>query len=89
MFVLISSVGLQYSVIVERKTLITDAAFSMRSRVYVTVGRQSVRPSVRLSVCPVDRPQLAGLLLSAQRRGDIDRQLQVRCGLRRSAANAK
>jgi len=45
----------------------------MRSRVYVTV----VRPSVRLS--PIDRLQQrqpASLLLSALRAGDLDRQLQ-------------
>jgi len=46
----------------------------MQSRVYVTVGRPSVRPSV----CPVDRQQkrrAAGLLLSAVQAGvsiDID-----------------
>jgi len=45
----------------------------MRSRIYVTVNRPSVCPSV----CPVDRQQqrdAAGLLLSVQLAGDIDRQ---------------
>jgi len=44
------------------------------------------------SVCPVDRQQqrhAAGLLLSAVRVGDIDRQLRAPCSRRRrSAANA-
>ena len=37
--------------------------------------RSSVRPSVRPSVCPINRQQqcAAGLLLSAPRAGDIDR----------------
>jgi len=46
----------------------------MWSRVYETVERLSVRPSVHLSVCPIDRPQqrhVAGLLLSARRPGYI------------------
>jgi len=60
----------------------------MRSRVYVTVGR----PSVRLSVCPVDRQQLrrsAGLLLSATQAGYIDRQLQTRCWRHASGAGTQ
>jgi len=74
---------------------------SMRSRVYVTVGRPSVRPSVRLSVCPIVRQpvrRVAGLLLSAVRAGDVDRQRRApapsssgaaaRAAARRSAANA-
>jgi len=43
------------------------------SRVYVAVGCPSVRPSV----CPINRPlqqRAAGLLLGAPRAGDIDRQ---------------
>ena len=47
---------------------------SMRSRVYETVERPSVRPSI----CPIDRLQqrrATGLLLSARRAGDIDRLL--------------
>ena len=57
---------------------------SMRSGVYVTVGR----PSVRLSVCSIDcqrqlRP--AGLLLSA---GELQQISIDSCGRRRSAANA-
>jgi len=54
----------------------------MRSRVYETVRRPSVRPSVR----PVDRQQhrrAAGLLLSAVRAEDTDRLL-----LGAAAANA-
>jgi len=46
--------------------------YGVPSRVYVTVGCPSTRPSV----CPVDRQQQrrpAGLLLSALRAGDIDR----------------
>ena len=46
----------------------------MQGRVYETVKR----PSVRLYVCTVDRPQqrrAAGLLLSARQTGDIDRLL--------------
>ena len=49
----------------------------MRSRVYKTVRCPSVRPSVRQSVCPISRTQqrrAAGLLLSAVRAKDIDRQ---------------
>jgi len=43
----------------------------MHSRVYETVER----PSVCLSVCPMIRPRrAAGLLLSAVRAGNIDRQ---------------
>jgi len=44
----------------------------MLNMVYVTVERPSVRPSV----CRVDRWP-AGLLLSALRAGDIDHQLQA------------
>jgi len=51
----------------------------MQSRVYVTVGRPSVCPIV----CPL-HSAAAGLLLWAQRAGDIDRLLHGR----RSAANA-
>ena len=56
-----------------------------------------VRPSVRLSVCPIIRPQqrcAAGLLLSTVRAGDIDRQRRAPApssngaAARRSAANA-
>jgi len=60
----------------------------MRSSVYETVERPSVRPSV----CPVDRQlqqrPLAGLLLSALLTGDIGRALTPRtsCGRRRSSA---
>jgi len=46
----------------------------MWRRVFETVAR----PSVRLSVCPIDRSQqrlAAGLLLSAWRTGDVDRLL--------------
>jgi len=49
----------------------------MRSWFYETVERLSVRPSV----CPVDQQQqrrAAGLLLSAPRAGNIDRQLRTR-----------
>jgi len=45
----------------------------MRSRVYETDERPSLRPSV----CPIDRQQqlrAVGLLLSAPRPADIDRQ---------------
>jgi len=55
----------------------------MRSQVYVTV----VRPSVRLSVCPIIRTPhstATGLLLCARRTGNIDRLLHNR----RSAAAA-
>ena len=58
--------------------------------------RPSVRPSVCLSVCPIIAPQrrAAGLLLSAERAGDIDRQLRATgassngATARRSAADA-
>jgi len=46
----------------------------MWRRVFETVARPSVRPSV----CPIDRSQqrlAAGLLLSAWRTGDVDRLL--------------
>jgi len=63
----------------------------MRSRVYVTVGCPSVCPSLS----PVIRPQqrAAGLLLSAVRAGDTDRQHASAvssngAAARRSAANA-
>jgi len=49
----------------------------MRNRVYASVGRQPVRPSVNLSVSHT-RPQhaaAAGLLLWARRAKDIDRLL--------------
>ena len=58
---------------------------SMRSRVYVTVGR----PSVRLSVCPIVRQPLrraAGLQLSAPRAGDIDQQRRAPSPCSNSAA---
>jgi len=45
----------------------------MRSRIYEAIERPSVCPSV----CPIIRPQqrrAAGLLLSAVRTGNIDRQ---------------
>jgi len=59
----------------------------------------SVRPSVRQSVCPISQTQqrrAAGLLLSAVRAKDTDRQRRVsgsnsaaaRAAARRSAANA-
>ena len=61
--------------------------------------RSGVRPSVRQSVCPISRTQqrrAAGLLLSAVRAKDIDRQRRApgsssaaaRAAARRSAANA-
>jgi len=60
--------------------------------------RPSACPSACLSVCPVTRPQprhAAGLLLSAARAGDIDRQRRSPraprhsgAAARRSAANA-
>jgi len=55
--------------------------------------RLFVRLSVRLSVCPIIWPQqrrAAGLLLSAVRAGDIDRQRRCSNGAaaRRSAVNA-
>jgi len=56
----------------------------MRSRVYVTVGRPSVRPSF----CPVDRQlqrQSTGLLLSTLLAGDISRPISADA-LRRRAA---
>jgi len=60
-----------------------------------SISRSGVRPSVRLCVCPVIRPQqrrAAGLLLSAVRVGDIDRQRRAAsssgAAARRSAANA-
>jgi len=63
----------------------------MRIRVRVTVRC----PSVRLSVCPIIRPQqrrAAGLLLSAVHAGHIDRQRRAPssngAAARRSAANA-
>ena len=52
----------------------------MRSGVYETVECPSVRPSIHPSVCPIDRQQQrwpASLLLSAQRAGNIDRQLRA------------
>jgi len=45
---------------------------------YVTIRFPSVRPSVRLSVCPIFQPlqqRAAGLLLGVRRAGDIDRLL--------------
>jgi len=65
----------------------------MQRMVCETVERQSVRPSV----CPVDRQQqrrAVGLLLSAMRTGDIDRQRPAPAPssngvvARRSVANA-
>ena len=59
----------------------------MRSKVYETVGRPSVRLPVCLSVRPIMRPSHAaatGLLLWARRAGDIDHLLHNR----RSAAAA-
>jgi len=61
----------------------------MQSRVSVAVERPSVCPSV----CHSDRQQqrwLVGLLLSALRVGDIDRQLQApapRTSCRRAGSN--
>jgi len=54
---------------------------SMRSRVYVTVGRQSVRPSVRLSHHSTEVAACGGFAAehhAAVRAGDVDRQ-QRRC----------
>ena len=66
----------------------------MRSRVYARVGRLSVCLSVCLSARPIIRPQrrhAAGLLLSAVRAGNIDRQRRAPssngAAARRSAAN--
>ena len=55
----------------------TSCPRSMSSRVYATVGRPSVRPSV----CPIRPPHAAaaGWLLWARRPGDIDRLLHG-CG---------
>jgi len=70
------------------RALLTLPLSTRRSRVFVTIGC----PSVRLSVCPIIRPQqrrAAGL-----RAGDIDRQRcapgtqQHAAAARRSAANA-
>jgi len=47
----------------------------MRSRVYVTVWRASVCPSVCLSHRSI--AAAAGLLLGAPRAGDVDRQQQA------------
>jgi len=58
----------------------------MRSGVYETVGRPSVRPSVCLS--QQQQWQSAGLLLSALRAGAIDRKLQARYGCLVRAAGA-
>ena len=55
----------------------------MQSRVYVTVGRPSVRLSVRQYVRPIDRQQqrwLVGLLLSAVLQAPV---LSSKCGQRR------
>jgi len=59
----------------------------MRSKIYGTVES----PSVRLSVSPIDSISggPAGLLLSAVRAGDIDRQLQEHAGLRRRRARVQ
>jgi len=65
----------------------------MRSRTH----EKAERPSVRPSVCPIDRQQqrhAASLLLSAVRAGDIERQQRAPApssngaAARRSAANA-
>jgi len=49
----------------------------MQTRVYETVGRQSVCMSLRPPVCPIilQQQHAAGLLLSAMRAGDIDGEL--------------
>ena len=50
------------------------------------------RPSVRLSVCPIDGQQqrrAAGLLLSSLRAGDINRHLRARSGCRAAGAGAQ
>jgi len=64
-------------------------------RVYVTVERPSLCPSVRPAVCSINRHQQrrpAGLVLSTLRAGDIDRQLRSLssngAAARRSPANA-
>ena len=52
--------------------------------VAVSMIRSCVRPSVRLSVCPITRPQprrAVGLLLSAMRATDIDRQQRRPAGV--------
>jgi len=58
------------------------------SMVCAMVQRSSVRPSI----CPIGRQRQrlpAGLLLSAMRAGDIDRQLRARCGRRAAGAGAQ
>jgi len=66
----------------------------MWSRVYETVERPSVLPTVCPSVYPIIRQHSASLLLSAVRAEDIDRQRhtpgaqQHGAAARRSAANA-
>jgi len=53
----------------------------MRSRVYVTVGCPPVYPFYGQQ-----QQRAAGLLLSAMRAGDIDRQLRAPCSRRRRSA---
>jgi len=63
-----------YDCLINTVCLVCGARYMQRSGV-----RPSVCPSVRLSVCPIDRPQqwlAAGLLLGSRRAGDIDRQPQ-------------
>jgi len=60
-------------------------------RIAYNMQRSGVRPSVRLSVCPIiRRRRVAGLLLSAVWAGDIDRQCRAPssngAAARRSAA---
>ena len=64
---------------------------SMRSRVYVTVGRPSVCPSISLSRRSTATWRSAGLLLSAQQAGDTDWQLRVRtcCECRDAGASTQ
>jgi len=50
-----------------------ETVYNMRSRIYETVERPSVRPSVRQSVYRKQQRLSAGLLLSAPLTGDIDR----------------
>ena len=71
----------KYFIITMTMAIIIGTDRSVRRRVYETIVRPSVRPSVCLSACPIMRPQqrrAAGLLLSAERAGDIDRQQRRR-----------